>query len=46
MDICRQKVVPVSLREHTIHVEHDLPIAGHSGEWRIYDGMRDWSDRT
>ena len=39
-DGAHQVVVPASLQEQVLHLEHDATLAGHPGESRIYTAMR------
>jgi len=42
-DGAHQGVVPPSLQERVLHVEHDATVAGHPGESRMYAAMRRFS---
>jgi len=39
-DGAHQVVVPVSLQEQVLHLEHDATLSGHPGESRMYAAMR------
>jgi len=39
-DGAHQVVVPASLQEQVLHLEHDANLAGHPGESRMYAAMR------
>jgi len=39
-DGAHQVVVPASLQEQVLHLEHDATLAGHPGESRMYAAMR------
>jgi len=42
-DGAHQVVVPASLQEQVLHLEHDATLAGHPGESRMYSAMRRYS---